>query len=478
MSHFRFLRPLVLSIICLSAGLVDGAPKPNILFILTDDQAPWALKLSGYQQASTPHLDKLFQEGAYLKNAFTVTPVCSPSRASLISGRYGSEVGITDWLHPKNEPEAGLDPATPTWPALLQKAGYKTALIGKWHLGLTDEMHPTKLGYDYFMGFRAGGASTENPLLEKNGEEVKMEGLTTDILTDEAINFLQAYTGSDAAEEKPFCMSLHYRAPHTRWLPVADDDWAPFAEMDPEIPNPDFPNLDVDRVKRMTREYLASVKGVDRNVGRLMKFLEDQGLVENTIVIYSSDHGYNMGHSGIWHKGNGHYVLTKNPPGTENVPAGQRPNMFDRSIKVPTAVRWPGVIKPGTVIEETVSNLDWFPTFLELAGAETPQDVPLRGQSIVRLLKGDASDWDDDFFAQYSTKHQSRTHMRMYRTPQWKLVRDYLNPDRDELYDLANDPEETTNLIESDAETVKAVISQLDAKLQAEMKAIGDSVAN
>ncbi|MBA2114219.1 sulfatase family protein [Bremerella alba] len=445
--------------------------RPNILFLFTDDQAPWALEASGHPHAVSPNMDSLVKQGAYLTNAFTVTPVCSPSRASLISGRYGSELGITDWIHPKSEPELGLPPDTTTWVQLLQKAGYHTGLVGKWHLGTPDTMHPTKFGYNHFMGFRTGGAATKNPTLEKNGTNEKIVGLTTDILTDHALEFL-----NNAPTDKPFCLSLHYRAPHTAWLPVADEDWAPFADLDPEIPNPDYPNLNVPRVKKMTREYLASVAGVDRNIGRVLQWLEDKGLDEKTVVIFSSDHGYNMGHNGIWHKGNGHWVLTKNPPATENIPNGQRPNMYDNSIRIPTIIRWPGTVEPGTTIEQTVSNLDWFPTLLEMAGVETPSDLKIHGKSIVPILKGNDVPWANDFYAEYSTKHQSHTHMRMVRTPQWKLIRDFLNEGRDELYHLADDPAESNNLIDTDSPEVKAIIKQLDAKILAKMKSINDPV--
>jgi len=447
------------------------APRPNILFLFTDDQAPWALTASGHPHAVTPHMDSLVQQGAYLPNSFTVTPVCSPSRASLISSRYGTELGITDWIHPAREPELGLPTDTTTWVQLLNDAGYHTGLVGKWHLGTPDSMHPTQFGYDHFMGFRTGGAPTKNPTLEKDGENRKFEGLTTDILTDHALEFLES-----TSADKPFCLTLHFRAPHTRWLPVAEEDWAPFADLDPTIPNPDYPNLNVPRVKQITREYLASVAGVDRNVGRILKYLKDEGLEENTVVIFSSDHGYNMGHNGIWHKGNGHWVLTKNPPATENIPKGQRPNMYDNSIRVPTIIRWPGTIQPGTKVTQTVSNLDWFPTLLEMAGVEIPADVKIHGKSIVPLLKQKEVEWDNDFYAEYSTKHQSRTHMRMYRTPKWKLIRDFLNEGRDELYNLEEDPAEANNLIDSDSSEIQAIVKQLDAKIVEKMKSINDPV--
>ena len=471
-------RTLALGLLLALVSLLSACPlhateKPNILFIFTDDQAPWALGLSKHPYAHTPHLDKLFQEGAYLVNAFTVTPVCSPSRASLMTSRYGSELGITDWLHPRNEPKKGLAADIPTWPKLLSDAGYRTGLVGKWHLGLLDEQHPTVFGFQYFMGFRSGGSVPKDPVLEVNGVTKKVMGLTPDILTDDAMKFIQKN------KEQPFLLSLHFRAPHARWLPVAEEDWKPFADLDPKVPHPDYPKLDTKRVKKMTREYLASVASVDRNVGRLLKLLDEENLREKTIVIFSSDHGYNMGHNGIWHKGNGHWVLTDPPPGTKNIPRGQRPNLYDHSLRVPTAIRWPGVIKPGTVVPETMSNLDWFPTILEMADVQLPAKVLVRGKSFVPVLQGNVKakeDWNNDFYAEYSTKHQSRTHMRGYRTPRFKLIRDFLNDGRDELYDLQNDSEEKQNLILSEEESIQQIRDELDRKIREQMKKLNDPV--
>ncbi len=443
--------------------------QPNILFVYTDDQAGWALGLSGHPHASTPNMDKLFRRGAYLPNSFTVTPVCSPSRASLLTSRYGSELGVTDWINPRREPLLGLGADAVTWPELVQRAGYRTGLIGKWHLGLLDNQHPTRHGYGYFMGFRGGGTATADPVLEKDGKERRFEGLTADILTGEALEFLERERAG------PFLLSLHYRAPHTRWLPVAPEDWAPFDGLVPIIPNPDFPYLDVERVRRMTREYLASTKSVDRNVGRILARLDDLGLAERTVIVYTSDHGYNMGHAGVWHKGNGHYVRTRNPPATANIPDGQRPNMWDRSIRVPTAVVWPGRVEPGRVIEEAVSNLDWFPTMAAIAGAEVPAGTLVRGRDLVPLLLGEAVDWSDEIYGEYSTHHQSRTHMRMLRTQRWKLVRDFLNPERDELYDLGSDPAETTNLIFHPK--AQPQLERLGRRLTARMREVGDRLA-
>ncbi|MEO1998520.1 MAG: sulfatase-like hydrolase/transferase [Planctomycetaceae bacterium] len=459
----------VLSLICVChVGIsVRAGERPNIVFVYTDDQAAWALGLAESSHARTPNLDRLFRSGAYLVNAFTTTPVCSPSRASLMTSRYGTEIGITDWINPRTEAEHGLDPAHVTWPKLLAKAGYRNALIGKWHLGTADRFHPTRFGFHHFMGFRSGGNVPQDPTLEVAGRLRKLSGLLPDLLVDDAIAFLRR-------QKSVFLLALHFRAPHTRWLPVADDDWAPFKDLDPVIPNPDYPKLDVARVKRMTREYLASVASVDRNVGRLLDELQRLQLSQNTIVIFSSDHGYNMGHNGIWHKGNGHWVLTAPPPAAPNIPRNQRPNMYDHSLRVPTAVRWPGVVQPGTVITNTISNLDWFPTILEMAGIDLPRGQLIRGRSIVPLLKGQSDTWDNDFYAEYSTHHQSRTQMRMYRTPDWKLVRDLKNPTRDELFNLRNDPGESTNLIRSEQADIVAVRDRLQQRLSERMRQNGD----
>ncbi|MEC9095675.1 MAG: sulfatase-like hydrolase/transferase [Planctomycetota bacterium] len=446
------------------------AAQPNILFVLTDDQAPWAIGASGNPLAKTPHMDRLAKEGVYLPNAYTVTPVCSPSRAALMTSRYGSELGITDWIHPRNEPNLGLDPKLPVWPRFLQQAGYKTGLIGKWHLGLLDSQHPTAFGFDYFMGHRGGGWQTANPVLEKDGENRKFEGLNADILADEAIQFLKRN------RDQKFLLCWHTRAPHTRWLPVADEDIAPYENLQIEIPNPDYPNLDVARVKRMTKEYFASVRSVDRNLGRVLKTLDDLELSDNTIVIFSSDHGYNMGHNGIWHKGNGHWVLTSPPPGTETIPRGQRPNMYDNSIKVPTIIRWPGVLKPGTVDQSTYSNLDWFPTILAMADVEMSPEVLIRGRNMMPQLLGKTNSWDNSYYAEYSTKHQSRTHMRMISNGKWKLICDFNHAGRNELYNLSKDPAETKNLIMLETRRTQIIRRELERQMLTRMEAIDDHV--
>ncbi len=445
--------------------------RPNIVFIYTDDQAPQAVRAAGDDRFITPHIDRIFHEGAHLTNSFVTTPVCSPSRVGLITSRYGTELGITDWINPSREANLGLAPDTSVWPKLLKQSGYRTALFGKWHLGTQDRFHPTRFGYDRFMGIRTGGCPPKDPTLELlDGSRQKVEGYTCDIFTDHALQFIRDQRAH------PFALSLHFRAPHAAWLPVRPEDWAPFKELDPEIPNPDFPDLNVELIKKRTREYLASVKSVDRNVGRVLKLLETLEIADNTIVIFTSDHGYNLGEHGVWYKGNAVRALTKNPPKKwDNIPANRRPNLWDTSLRVPTAVRWPGVIQPGTKITQTVSNLDWFPTLLSMARTERPVGVTIRGRDITPLLRGQQPDWDNDLYVEYSMHHGAKTHMRGYRTSRWKWIEDFANPGRTELYDLVNDPQEMNNLAESTDSTHVEIRSQLASKIRSQMQRIKDS---
>lgn len=477
--NFNYLLILLLLI---SVDVYGQKKKPNILFIYTDDQAQWTIGASGNHQAHTPNIDRLAEEGAYLKNSFVTTPVCSPARATLMTGRYASELGISDFIaqpgHRLYDPdkEIGLDPSTITFAEVLSDAGYTTGLIGKWHLGdwtndSSNKYHPTNHGYDYFMGLTGGGTSPVNPPLEKDGKVQTFEGLTTDILTDEAIEFLKENS------EQPFLLNVHYRAPHSAWLPVAETDWEPYRNLDPKIPNPDYPDLDIERVKRMTREYLASVSGIDRNVGRLLHTLDMLQIADNTIVIFTSDHGYTMGHNGIYHKGNGIWVTNSLPPKHPNIEQRYRPNLYDQSLRVPTIVRWPGVVESGIFISETISDLDWFPTLLEMTDTKTSEDKIVRGQSIVPLLKEKKPDyWNNEFYSEYDMINYAQSYMRSYRTEDWKLVRDFKNPERDELYHIAKDPEENINLIYDSRQSIKNKIDELDSKIKETMNQIDDTL--
>ena len=461
---------LALTASCTTAWAVT---KPNIVFIYTDDQAPRAVAAAGDKRFITPNIDRIFREGAHLTNSFVTTPVCSPSRVGLIASRYATEMGITDYISPRKEPQLGLDPSTTTWPQLLAQGGYRTGLFGKWHLGSQDRFHPTNFGYHEFMGIRTGGCPPKDPVLELPGGETRqVMGYTCDILTDYAQRFIREN------RNQAFAVSLHFRAPHAAWLPVRPEDWEPFKDLDPQIPNPDFPDLDVALIKKRTREYLAAVKSVDRNVGRILTLLDELELAANTIVVFTSDHGYNLGEHGVWYKGNSIRALLKNPPQQwKNIPANRRPNLWDTSLRVPTAVRWPDVIQPGAKLAQTISNLDWFPTLIAMAGIPRPENLTIRGRDISPILRGESVNWDNDLYLEYSMHHGAKTHMRGYRTPGWKLVRDFANVGRAELYDLKTDPHEMTNLIESNAPIHVKIRAELDSKILAAMRSLGDPSA-
>lgn len=449
-----------------------GPAKPNIIFIMTDDQGPWAFASAPDPNAYTPNIDGLRRQGTRLTNYFVTTPVCSPSRASLMTGRYSTEVNIPDYLS-GSHPGRGLDRKFPTWPRILDKAGYATALIGKWHLGKKDEFYPTHYGYDEFTGFRVGGFISKDPKIEINRRVRRIEGYTPDILTNYAIDFVRQN------KKGPFMLSLHFWAPHANtanrtpdgdrtWLPLSDADWNRFKNSDPELPHPDYPKLDIPRAKRMMREYFGSVASADRNIGRLLDTLEKLNISENTIVIFTSDNGYNLAHNGIWHKGNGRWLLVDNQ--------GPRPNMYDNSLKVPAIIRWPGVVKAGGTVSETVTNLDWFPTILSMAGLNTNVQPATRGKNFLPLLKGREIPWENDLFAQYSMWdwHQTGAELRAWRTPEYKLVRDFRHSGKDELYDLVNDPAEKRNIIDSTDPEIQDVRKRLNRKLLERMRSFND----
>ena len=241
--------------------------------------------------------------------------------------------------------------------------------------------------------------------------------------------------------------------------------WA--ADIDPSVPTAD--GLRVADVKRLTREYYGSITCMDRNVGRVLAVIDELGLREKTLVIFTSDHGYMIGHHGLHHKGNAAWIVEGK--------TGNRPNFFDEVIRVPLFIRWPGMVKPGRRIEETVTNMNFFPTLLEVAGVEPPADYRDRGRSFWSLLRAEAgtpvqAPWNDTIFGQYDMHHYMRDRMRMLRTQRWKLVRHFIPGGEDELYDLRNDPGELRNLAQ--APEAAAVLDGMRAELQNRMANIAD----
>ena len=424
---------------------------------------------SGNKEAKTLNMDRLAREGVRLMNCFTPTPVCSPSRVAILTSRYGTEVGIYDWLNPDKEPRHGLNPTTVAWPRILSAAGYRTGLIGKWHLGLQEQFQPDKFGYQYFMGFPGGGATPLNPELTVDGQKRTLNGFIVDLLADDALEFLRKEPG------RPFALSVHFREPHAPYTPLPESEAKWSAGVDPTVPNPDFPKLNISKVKKLTKEYLGSVAAIDRNLGRMLDELDRLKLSDNTLVIFTSDHGYNIGQHGILHKGNGTWILTENPPATEHIPSGLRPNMYDTSLRVPALIRWPKRIPAGKTIDRTTTHLDWLPTILSATETTLPPNTRIHGQTILPLITREGPlHRADDLYTEFSVQHTMRADMRSYRTPQWKLTQDFLNPGRDELYDLQADPEETNNLANSQRQDAQIAYKQLAQLIRMKMIELHD----
>lgn len=442
-----------------SAADAGPAKRMNFICIVTDDQARWSLGAYGNKEARTPHMDRLAREGARFLNAFVATPVCSPSRASIMTGRYGTQVGITDWITPKQaEGGLGLPAQALTWAEILQRAGYATGLIGKWHLGDRPVFHPTRRGFGHFFGFLGGGNTPMEPLLEGGGETKKRPGSLPDLLVDDALDFVKKNKG------KHFALMLNFREPHLPYKPVPPEDTAPFKDLDPTIPN--YPGLDVKQVKTWTHDYYASVHAVDRNLGRLLALLDELGLLENTIILFTSDHGYMIGHHGLHAKGNAQWVVGEQK-------GKQRPNMFDHSLQVPLLIRWPGVARPGTEIAALVSNIDTFASVLGMLDVPAPADYQQEGKDFAPLLRGRKIAWRDAVFAQYDLHNAGKARMRSIRTDRWHLVRQYLqNGQPDELFDLQNDPEELHNLYDDAAH--REVRDGLQRRLTEWMRSVDD----
>lgn len=446
----------------LTTGSVLAADqRPNILFIFTDDHASHAMSCYGSKVNQTPNLDRIANEGMLFRNCFCTNSICGPSRAVILSGKHSH---LNGFIRNGNK----FDGSQVTFPKLLQKQGYQTAMIGKWHLG-TD---PT--GFDDW-NILIGQGPYYNPPMIHNGQRVKYEGYTTDIITDLALEFLKSKQQSD----QPFLLMYQHKAPHRNWQPALRhlhlyddvtipepdnlfDDYSgrgtaartqdmtiartmnskdlklsPPRNLSPaqlekwnaayEPKNEAFRKAQLTgrdlvrwKYQRYMKDYLRCVHAVDENVGRVLDYLDESGLAENTIVVYSSDQGFYLGDHGWFDKR----------------------FMYEESYRMPLLARWPGRIKPGSVNEDLVSNLDFAQTFLDLAGAETPQDM--QGRSLAPLLAGETpSDWRQSLYYhyyEYPGGHSVRRHYGV-RTAHSKLIYFY-NLKEWEFYDLKRDPRE------------------------------------
>lgn len=420
--------------------------RPNVLFALSDDQSTWGVGCYGNHEIDTRNLDALAAAGVRLDNFFCTSPVCSPARASLLTGRIPSQHGVHDAILDGNVgPNAvpylhGLL----TYTDVLARNGYRCGLSGKWHLG--DSQRPQASLSHWFAHQREGSVYYGAPMV-RDGRLVVVDDYLTDVITDDGIAFVDRSLDDD----DPFYLSLHYTAPHAPWVGqhpadlVAAYDDCPFESCPQEPEHPWFRQFrDSDGRRRAQSSYMeqasanprenlkgyfAAVTAMDRNIGRVLATLERHGLRESTLVCFLSDNGFNAGHHGIWGKGN-----------------GTRPqNMYDTSVRVPAILSQPGRIESGSSSAALLSGYDFLPTLLDFLGLRVPQDPTLPGASFAPILRGEATA-DREHVVVYDEYGP----VRMVRTQQHKYVHRYPNGPH-ELYDLRDDPGERVNLVDDPA---------------------------
>lgn len=475
---------------------VTQKKQPNIVFIFTDDHALRAISAYGGSLNQTPNIDRIAKEGMLFKNALVTNSICGPSRAVILTGAYSHINGFST-----NEGSQKFDSSQTTFPKLLQANGYQTALIGKWHLNST----PT--GFDYW-NILPGQGSYYNPdFISAAGRERK-PGYVTDVITDKALAWL------DRARDKkaPFLLMLQHKAPHRHWQPGMDhindfdndtfpepatlfDDYSGrasgaknqemeigkhmqistdnklFASLDSMAADEDFKRMTPEqrrlfyeayksenesflanplkgaslvrwKYQRYIKDYLRTVKSVDDNIGRVLAYLQKEGLMENTIIVYSSDQGFYLGEHGWFDKR----------------------WMYEESLHMPFIIRWPGVVKPGSINNNLVLNLDFAETFLAAAGIASPKTM--QGKSLIPLLKGEpAPTWRKAMYyhyTEYPKPHRVPPHFGI-RTERHKLIYYYTLKEW-EFFDLTNDPQEMHNGYK--IPTNKALIHKLKLQLK------------
>ena len=448
----------------LSALSAYAAERPNILFILSDDHAAHAISAYGSKVNQTPNIDRIGREGVRFANCFCVNSICSPSRASILTGVWSHRNGVTEW-------QALDQNRQPTLPRLLHDAGYYTTIIGKWHLT------SNPVGFDKWMVAVGQGTYYNSAMITPEGKTT-MKGYFTDTMTDIAIQWL-----NERPKDKPFCAFVHNKAPHRNWVPKPElaAKWRAKTIPEPETFNDDYstrckaasvaemrvdkhltPNdlkvkPDSDEWKkadkawkyqRYMQDYLACVESVDDNVGRLLDYLDKTGLSSNTIVVYASDQGFFLGDHDWFDKR----------------------FMYEESLRMPLLVRFPGAPKSGLVNTSMVLNVDFAPTLLECAGLKAPPEM--QGRSFAAMLKGEpVKDWRTAMYYRYynhPAEHNVNKHYGI-RTERYKLI--YFHElDAWELYDLQKDPHELHNVYADPAyaDTVATLKKQL-ADLRTEL---------
>lgn len=464
--------------------------QPNFVFIMSDDHAPHAISAYGSRVNSTPHIDRLAREGALLTSTYCTNSICSPSRATILTGTYSHVNGVPGIF-------AEMDYRVPTYVDVVHDAGYATALFGKWHLGESASARPRS--FDEWLVFPGQGDYVDPVMIDEDGERV-MPGYATDIVTDLSLDWLGRRDPS-----RPFALMIHHKAPHRPWIPDARhrdlypvgsipepetfyDDHAGMSaavrgvtmsiadsltERDVKEPTPpelEGPEKTTERARwkyqRYMRDYLQCIQSIDDNVGRVLDHLEEQGLAENTIVVYCSDQGFFLGDHGWFDKR----------------------LMFEQSLQMPVLLRWPAEVPAGTRCEAMITNVDFAASFLDMCGIDPAALPDQQGRSFRPLLRGESVEgWPTSMYYRYWEHDDPNHHVPAHygvRTERYKLIRYYgaplgvpgsaeqNTPDEWELFDLDVDPQELTSVIDDPA--YAAVKAEMEAELARLQELYGD----
>lgn len=451
-------------------AILHGAARPNIVFLMTDDQRYDAMSCAGNPILRTPNMDRIATGGVRFADAFVTNSLCSPSRATIVTGLYSHAHGVRT-NGPKDH---RLRPGLATFPSLLQRAGYHTALAGKWHVASPPE------GFDR-TSILPGQGVYHDPALLINGQQARFRGYVDDIITDQALDIL-----TNRPKDKPFCLLCQFKAPHRSWEPaerfskVFDDTVFPtpttfglglenrpgaIRNSDIQVADmPDFTEFGVpkdaprDERKRRNfqffmRQYYRTLLGVDENVGRVLDYLDRQGVARNTLVIYTSDNGFFGGEYGLFDKR----------------------MMYEPSIRVPMLACYPDGFAGGRVDRDhMVLNNDVAHTILDYCGVARPESMREHGESWRPILEGRAAQWRDAWMYEYF-EYPAITctgKMRGIRTRRWKLIHYIQQPEAWELFDLERDPEERNNLYHDPSARARA--EELKTRLDRMRTELGD----
>lgn len=419
--------------------VVPGAKPRNVVFILSDDHRFDAMGFMGHPFARTPHMDAMAKNGTHLKNAFVTTSLCSPSRASILTGLY-------TFRHRVIDNQRAVPDGTLYFPQYLQDAGYRTGFIGKWHMGsASDEPRP---GFDYWFSFKGQGhyyPPNDAYTINENGKRVPQDGYITTLLTKKAVDFLEAQRNSD----EPFFLYLSHKAVHGPFTPEPKYDGS-LSEEPFELPasaqrftanqqnrprwlldqrnswhGMDFPLHTATGVEKYYKTYCEALRSVDDSIGAVMSQLKAMGIYEDTLVIYMGDNGYMFGEHGLIDKR----------------------VAYETSSRVPMLMQCPAIINEGSVVEQVVANIDVAPTIMQAMGLKKPAHMD--GQSFLPLAQGTSIPWRDYFLYVYYWEQnypQTPTHFSL-RGDQFKYTTYYGLWDTDELFDIRSDPHEQKNLI-------------------------------